>query len=232
MARRAAAFVSRRLDRRIAVGEQAARLAEQALNLPAHSVGTIYNGLPNGPDRLVRPPSTEMVAGTLARLDRIKGLDVLLDAIAALDVRLVIAGEGPERGALERQAAALGERDRVQFVGWRDDSRAFLDGIDVFVLPSRNEGFPLSIIEAMFAGRPVVATRVGSVDEAVVDQETGLLVPADDVDALRSAIVTLADDPDRRDLMGTNGRQRALEHFSISKMASSFDALYDDLCSS
>lgn len=216
--------VAQRVDRRVAVGERAARLVEDALDLAPGRVLTIYNGVPDV--AVADPPATgRMVVGTFARLDRIKGLDVLLDAVAPLDVSVVIAGEGPERGALETRAG-----EHVEFVGWRDDTSALLASIDVYVLPSRNEGFPLSIVEAMLAARPVVATAVGSVAEAVIDGRTGFVVRSDDVDALRRAIAALADAPELRRRMGAAGRAHALEHFTDVTMARSFEALYDEVC--
>jgi glycosyltransferase involved in cell wall biosynthesis len=132
---------------------------------------------------------------------------------------------GVVRNQVAGLARELGLDDRVQFVSWTDDSQAELAAMDVFVLPSRNEGFPLSVVEAMFAGRPVIATDVGSVAEAVT-AATGVVVPADDVTALRDAIATLAEDPGVRAELGAAGRARALELFSAAEMARRFEATY------
>ena len=140
----------------------------------------------------------------------------------------MIVGDGPERERLERLAASLGIAQRVAFEGWQSDARDFLTTFDVFVLPSRFEGFPLVLLEAMLAGLPVVATDVGSVAEAVQDGETGLLVPPDDVQALNEALHTLLDDPDLRRKLGDAGRARALE-FSPARMAREFEALYAEV---
>ncbi len=229
LSRRLKQLTSRRLAAHVAVGSRTARLVEQQAGLPSGSVRTIYNGVP---DLGAAPPSAERartVVGTLARLDRIKGLDLLLRAAEPLaDVDLVLVGDGPAAAELEALAAELGLGERVRFAPWADDVRAELAGLDVFVLPSRNEGFPLSIVEAMLAGRPVIATDVGSVREAV-DESSGIVVPPEDVAALRSAIEQLAADPDRRRRLGAAGRQRALERFTASTMARAFERLYREL---
>ncbi len=115
----------------------------------------------------------------------------------------------------------------MQLVPWSDAARDLLGDMDVFVLPSRNEGFPLSIVEAMLAARPVVATDVGSVREAVLDGVSGFVVPPDDVDALRSALRRLLDDAELRVHMGEAGRARALDHFTDTAMARAFEQLYE-----
>jgi glycosyltransferase involved in cell wall biosynthesis len=225
---------SRRLAAHVAVGERAARIVEESVGLSPGSVRTIYNGVPDGPTRAQGDPATRgsarVVVGSLARLDEIKGLDVLLDAVAPLDtVDVVLVGEGPERGALDAQARRLGLGDRLRFEPWSDDARALLPSFDVFVLPSRNEGFPLSILEAMLAGIPVVATDVGSVAEAVVGGRTGLVVAPDDAAGLRAALAELVADPERRAAMGAAGRADALERFTAATMARQYEALYDEV---
>lgn len=216
---------SRRLAAHVAVGDAAAREVERLAGLPVGSIETIYNGVP---DRGALPPPAgdDCMLGTLARLDRIKGIDLLLRAIADLPaVRLRVVGEGPDRDELAALANELGVADRVQLLPWTDDPHAELAAIDVLVLPSRNEGFPLSIVEAMLAGRPVIATDVGSVAEAV-DAATGIVVPVEDVGALGAAIAELAGDADLRVRLGRAGRERALERFTAAAIARRFEALY------
>lgn len=165
--------------------------------------------------------------GSVGRLDGVKGYETLLDALASLtDAHLLLVGDGPERAALEDRARRIGISDRLSITGWVAEPRALLSSLDVFVLPSRLESFPLSIVEAMLAGLPVVATDVGSVAEAVVEGETGLLVPPGDAVALAAAIRSLADDPELRIRLGRNGRMRALELFTATSMAHAFDSAY------
>jgi glycosyltransferase involved in cell wall biosynthesis len=143
-------------------------------------------------------------------------------------VSVVLVGGGPERMTLEQMAKETGVDDRLIITGWREDARDHLTGLDLFVLPSRFEGFPLAILEAMLACLPVVATDVGSVAEAVIDGETGLLVPPEDPEALAASISELLADPERRRRMGAAGRRRVLEHFSPANAARSFEAIYNE----
>ncbi len=220
----------RRLDAHVAVGAQSCRRMEDFYALGRGSLRSIPNFVPDVP--CPAPPREReegLVIGSFGRLDRVKGYDVLLPAVAAIPhARLVVLGEGDERAALEQQARELGIADRVEFAGWDPEPRRRLAEWDVFCLPSRSEGFPLSIVEAMLAGLPVVATRVGSVAEAVQDGETGILVAKDDVAGLTDALFELAD-PARRERFGRLGRKHALENFTVEKMADAFRALYDEL---
>ena len=221
---------SRRLAAHVAVGERAARATEQAIGLPAGSVRTIHNGVPDDVTIPPRAAGQHVVLGTLARLDPIKGLDLLVAAVSRLaGVRLLVVGDGPERSALEAQVHQLGLSDRVELRPWGDQGRRSLAEMDIFVLPSRNEGLPLSVIEAMLASRPVVASDVGSVREAVVDDETGYLVPAGDLESLTRSLAVLVADPIGRSRMGAAGRERALDQFTASRMAAAYAALYREV---
>jgi len=223
-------WTSCRLSAHVAVCDAAAREVERRAGLPPHSVHTIHNGVPDDASTPLPRVTDAPVIGTIARLDPIKGLDVALEALASLaGVHLVIAGNGPEMSRLVEQADRLHESDRVHFLGWTDRARDLLGGFDVFVLPSRSESFPLTVIEAMLAGRAVVATSVGSVAEAVIDGVTGLLVPPEDPLALGAAVESLLSDPARRAEMGRTGRDRALEHFDVATMARSYEDLYADV---
>jgi glycosyltransferase involved in cell wall biosynthesis len=224
---------SRRLAAHVAVGERAARDVEAVAALPAGSVGTVRNGVrapagPRGPATGQRPP----IIGTIARLGEQKGIDDLLRAAAQLpDARIVVVGDGPLRQNLAELADALGVGDRITWTGWVDDPAALLATFDIFVLPSRFEGLPLVILEAMLAAVPVVATDVGSVAEAIDDGRTGLLVPASDPAALAAAIRRLLDDPVAARRLADAARQVAGEHFTASAMADRYDALYEQVLS-
>jgi glycosyltransferase involved in cell wall biosynthesis len=156
-----------------------------------------------------------------------KAHDVLLRAIAQVDgVRVVILGEGEQHLALEKLATDLGVSDRVELPGWVDSSRAYLPEFDIMALPSRSEGFPLAIVEAMLAARPVVATHVGSVAEAVVDDETGFLIEKDDIDGLTVVLRRLRDDLALRLRLGQRGREVAASRFTAEHMATSYEHLW------
>lgn len=167
------------------------------------------------------------LVGTLARLVPQKGLDVLLDAFAAVPppARLVIAGIGPLAAPLAARAAAPDLAGRVRFLGPRADSAAVLAALDLFVLPSRWEGFGLVLLEAMAAGRPIVGSRVSAIPE-VVDGSCALLVPPDDAGALAGAIAALLADPARRAAMGAAGRARVAERFAPAAMVAASLDLY------
>lgn len=221
---------SRRLAAHVAVGEVAARIVEQEAGLERGSVRAIHNGVPDVELAPVVRPGPGVVVGCLARLHPVKGLDALLDAVALLpQVRVLIVGDGPERARLEAQAARLGIADRVHLPGFQANARDHLTAMDIFILPSHAEGFPLSIVEAMLAELPVVATPVGSVAEAVIDGETGLLVATGDTDGLRAAIARLAADDRLRHQFGAEGRRRAAAEFTDTKMANAYRSLYEEL---
>jgi len=223
-------LASKKLAAHVAVGDRSAREVERFAGLPPGSVGTIYNGVPDRPLSSMPRPSQGPVIGSLARLDRQKGFDILVEALPALPgATALLVGDGEEREPLLRQAVSLGVDDRLEVTGWQENARDYLTALDVFVLPSRFEGFPLSIPEAMLADLPVVASDVGSVAEAVVDGETGLLVAPEDPAALAGAVRSLLADPGRRKEMGRRGRLRALELFSSARMARAFEALYEQV---
>jgi len=152
-------------------------------------------------------PDGSPVLLALGRLASVKGIDVLLEALERLkcqDVRphLLVVGDGPRRSSLEALADDLGLQTRVRFLGWKADIREVLGAADLLVLPSRNEGYPHAVIEAMAAGIPVIASAVGEVPELVEDGATGFLVPPDDPDALASRIRSVVSDPDILNALG------------------------------
>ena len=167
----------------------------------------------------------EVVLGVASRLVEHKGHR---DLLAAFDLasrrepslRLLVAGEGPLRAELEAETAASGTPG-VRFLGFTHDMAAFMAACDAVVVPTSpllNEGFGLAALEAQAAGRPVVATRVGALPEIVVDEQTGLIVPADDRESLSRALVELARDGALRARLGSAGRERAARHFSFGAM--------------
>lgn len=221
--------LSLRVDAHVAVGQASARQLEDFYALGRGTVLSIPNGVPDlgnlGPPPM-RPKGT-LVVGSVGRLDLMKAHDVLLRAIAQVEgVRVVILGEGEQHSALEKLAVDLGVSDRVELPGWVDNPHAYLSEFDVMALPSRSEGFPLTVVEAMLAARPIVATRVGSVAEAVTNGETGLLVDKDDVNGLAAALRCLRDDPALRLRLGQQGREVAVAHFTAKQMAVSYEHLW------
>ena len=224
--------LSRRVDAHVAVGRGAAREVEQQVGLPQGSVRTIELAVEEFEAVRDGEPRPRPRIGTTARLDRQKGIDVLLRALPALpDVDVEIVGDGPEREPLERLARELGVDGRVTFAGWSERARDWLGRWDAFVLPSRYEGLPLAILDALLASLPVVAADVGSVREAVVHEETGLLVAPDDVAGLAAALNRVLADRTLAERMGRRARVVALERFTAGSMARRYEALYEELLS-
>jgi len=146
-------------------------------------------------------------------------------------VRLILAGDGTVRQALERQIAELGLVDHVEFRGWiaPDEVPALMNEATIVVLPSRWEGLPSVALQAAMMARPIVATRVGGIPEVVVHRETGLLVEPEDVSALAAAIAFLLMSPEIAVEMGSTGRRRVQEVFGWDKCVGEYEDLYRQL---
>ena len=170
----------------------------------------------------------------LASLVPRKGLDVLIDALAACDpavrarTQLRIAGEGPEREALETRAAqeAAGH---VRFLGQRSDKGELLAAADVVAMPSQREGLGVAALEAMAAGRPVLASRVGGLAQVVVHERTGLLLPPGDVSSWCAALGRIVEDAGLRARLGAEGPSRIQEGFAADQMVAAYEGLYREL---
>jgi glycosyltransferase involved in cell wall biosynthesis len=223
-------LTARAVDRHIGVGVRTSREIEQLVGLPRGSVLTIHNGVPDEEHGIAARPAPGPLIGAIGRLEPQKGYDVLIRALGDVaHATLVVVGGGSERAALEELAARLGVANRVIWVGWSDEPRSYLGAFDVFAFPSRFEGFPLAVLEALLARVAVVATDVGSTPEAILDGKTGLLVPAEDPAALARTIERLlADEPLRRRL-GEQGRRLVLERFTAAHMTRAFESLYEEL---
>lgn len=222
--------VNRRVAMHVAVSDGAARLVADGYGIDSGDVRVIRNGAPE-PEGVALPRvAPGPVVACVGRLSPEKGVDVLLRALAELPgVTAVLLGDGPERRSLETLAAELGVTERVHFAGWVENPGAYLRGVELLVLPSRYEALPIAVTEAMLAALPVVASDVGSVAEAVVHEQTGLLVAPDDPAGLAVAVRTLLGDPDRRAAMGHAGHELAQRNYSLRAMASAYEELYREL---
>ncbi|MBF6589149.1 MAG: glycosyltransferase [Ktedonobacterales bacterium] len=175
-------------------------------------------------------PAGAPVVGSAVRFVAEKGLDYLIAAMprvlaAAPDAYLLLAGDGPLKRDLERQAEALGIRDRVIFAGFQPDPRPYVSLMDVFVLPVPFGSASIGLLEAMALRRAVIVT-FGGEDEAVIDGETGLWVPPRDPEALAAAIVRVTLDADERAALGTRARQRIEAAFSSRRVAADLLTIY------
>lgn len=187
-------------------------------------------------DKAVRIPRTDIQSvgrniGFVGRLSEEKSVDILLEAIAIVkeqypDIMLTVVGTGEMEGQLKKHAELLGITDNVRFTGYCQNSFEVLKEIDVFVLPSRTEGCPIVILEAMAMGLPVIATRVGGNPELVEDNITGFLVSHGRPDQIAEGIKKLIEDRDMARVMGQNGRKRAFTQFHPSTFTDKLQSLY------
>jgi glycosyltransferase involved in cell wall biosynthesis len=211
----------------------------------ARSVGAsarvriVHNGIEPADDGQIDPRIEEIsvrgpVIGALTLLRPGKGLQTLIDALPQVlathpNAQVAIYGEGPELQALLARARTRGVERATHFLGATANPMAALRAMDVFVHPSWAEAFPYVILEAMSLGRPIVASDVGGIREALLDGESGLLVPARDSGALARALTGLLDDPRRGAEMGEMARQRAGSQFTLSAMIDRLVDVYDEL---
>lgn len=210
-----------------------------AEGFPASRVDVLYNGIDIGPvpspaDRqrmrtALGLEDRQFVVGTVARLDPVKDLETLVRAVASLrsavPITLLVVGDGPERAALEKTASSLDAGASVRFLGHRDDARDVLAACDAFVNCSISEGISLTILEAMAAALPIVATSVGGTPE-ILDAACGLLVPARTPGAVADALRTLAADPGLRAAVAQAGRRRVEERFTLDRMVREYRDAY------
>lgn len=216
--------------------------------LPSNKIRVIHNGVDLSKftalgDRRNRPhPPADLTILCVGRLDPVKGQDVLLDAVADLstglpDARIILVGgavyavEKKYKSLLEEKLIRLGLTGRVTMTGFHSDTRPFLRDADVMVLPSRREGFPNVVIEAMAAGVPVVATAVGGIPDIIDHEVSGLIVPPDDKTALSDALRRSLTDHQLRTTLIAEGFLRANE-FPIESMVRQHEVLYEEVLSS
>jgi L-malate glycosyltransferase len=239
--RRLANAVFSRLPDRVCVVSADLKGHMVAEGFRASAIRIVANGIDPGPlldaearqrirAQLQLDPSA-VVVGTVGRLDPVKDLPTLIRAFAAFRLttpaaRLVMVGDGPMREELERAADGIAG---IHFTGHRADARHVMAAFDAYVSSSVFEGMSLTILEAMAAGLPVVATRVGGSPEIVVDGETGLLVPPGEPDVLAHALTELTADRARARAMGLAGRRRVCERFTLRTMINHYASAYSEL---
>jgi glycosyltransferase involved in cell wall biosynthesis len=233
----------RRLDALVAVCDSVARILVDA-GVPQDRVGTVRSGvsLPPMPTESARRKLRESLGnaaddpliGIVAHILPHKGFDDLVQALPLIvrripRVRCLVVGEAPRKrymNHLLELAERLAVRDRLVWVGAQDDVPRFLAAMDLFVLPSHTEGLPLTVLEAMAAGRPVVGTAVGGIPEAVRHGETGFVVPPRDPRRLAEAVIDVLANPALAKSMGEAGRARAGEAFTLDAEARQTRAQY------
>ncbi len=235
-------FLSLFCDRVIACSEMARKYQIEVEGLHPEKVVTVYKCT----DVNVYDPSKShpgirdefgftdqnILLASIARLTTVKGHCFLIDAAPKIleefpECRILIVGYGVEQENLKRQVRERSLEDRILFLGKRHDIPNILSSIDVFIQPTlTREGLPLAITEAMASGKPVVATDVGGVSEAIIDKSTGILVPPGNHNALAEGVLSLLRNPSQRREIAMNGRQHCLKRFSSETMIEKIEALY------
>lgn len=235
-------FLAYSVDKYIAVADHiGVKLIERGI--PESSVRVIYNGVDipyyscdaeqsaKARAALGVPPGSFLVAA-FCRFSREKGITVLAEAASmtlGLGISYVVAGAGKMEGEIRERVSNLGLEKDFRLAGFMKDVRQLLWACDAVTLPSLREGFPMSVLEAMAAGKPVIASRIDGVAESVDDGETGLLVPPGDEEALAKAIKSLASDRVRALEMGRRGAESARAKFSLEKMVAEHERTYMEL---
>lgn len=229
------------IDRFIAVSDTVRRWLCDDLKVESTKIRVVKNGV-NVPTfetnkraelrRAICADPTRSIVLTTARLHEGKGIVYLIEAAKLLpEIHLVICGDGPERCRLEEAVRGADLQKRVIFLGHREDVPELLSACDIFVLPSLHEALGLSVLEAMAAGRPVVATAVGGLKETVSDGVNGLLVPPRDGMSLAAAIRRLISEPELAKSLAENANNLAVRDFSVENMVDGVTGVYEELLS-
>ena len=222
--RRAVTHAFRRARRFVVLGSAWERYFVETVGLDRGRVVVVRNAVPDPGAAAERPATHECRLAFVGALVERKGLGELIEALAApfmlgLSWHLDVAGNG-DPASWRQRASDLGIASRITFHGWLDGAgvQRLLAASDVLVLPSRAEGLPMVVIEAMAHGLPVLCTPVGTVEDAVTDGVNGLLVPPRDIEALADALARLVADPGLRRSLGRAGRERFLAEFGIARL--------------
>lgn len=235
-------WVSRRATM-VAVSENLRQFIIEKVGVTPGQVKVLYNGVDALPlydhvevdacRKELGIPANNQIVGVVGNLYSVKGHKYLIDGIPAVlkqcpGTSFVFAGRGDLETELRQQVHRLGVDAHVHFLGLRQDIPRILSVLDVFVLPSLSEGLSMAILEAMIAGKPVVATEVGGNPELVLNGETGVLVPPRDSQALAAGVISILTNSGRASRFGENGRRRAEGQFSLQTMVQSYQTLYDE----
>jgi glycosyltransferase involved in cell wall biosynthesis len=210
-----------------------------AFGVPSEKIKTIANGIDVTAFERAQPlpllkDEGSIVVGVVARLDLQKGFEYLLRAARELckmfpGLKIVIAGEGPDRSAIEEMIEQYGLQSSVVLAGQQSNMPAVYAAMDIFVLPSLNEGLPMTVLEAMAASKPVIATRVGAIPSVIRDGENGLLVAPKDSEGLRNAVASLLNDPERRRRLGDRAHAWVSQNYTSEAMALKYREMYEEV---
>src|SRR5689334_14085358 len=208
-----------------------------AFGVPAEKIKTIANGIDVPAFERAEPlpllkSENSTVVGIVARLDLQKGFEYLLQAARELcktfpGLKILVVGEGPDRDAIEDLIQQYGLQSNVVLAGQQSNMPGVYAAMDIFVLPSLNEGLPMTVLEAMAASKPVIATRVGAIPSVIKDGENGLLVDPKNSEGLRKAIASLLSDPERRRRMGDQAHALVNRSYTSEAMALKYREMYE-----
>lgn len=237
-------MASTRVNAIFSVTEQLKRDLVKHIGIPAERIRVLYNGVDLKKFSAARQGdlrrqlglgNNDLIVGSVGRLVPVKNYALLLNAVHKLraeHVHVVLVGDGPERAALEELARSVGMATRVHCLGHRNDVAELVPQMDIFVLPSLSEGMSNTLLEAMAAGVPVIASQVGGSPEIVRNEKEGLLFCSDDVAELQIKLQRLVGNPSLRIQLGDAGRHRVLRDFSMDAMLSRYEDLYQSVFSS
>ena len=238
------ALANRMVDAVVANSEAVAADTRRHETIDSGKLRVIRNGVePIGPlpaaevesrRRALGVADDDVLIGCVANYQPVKRHDLLIDAFASVrceghKVRLLMVGDGPLRAELQRRIDSYGLQDCAHLHGSVTDPRPLVGVFDLVVQTSRSEGLPNALLEAAAAARPIVATAAGGSDEIVIDGDTGLLVPINDIDAITAAMRRLVMDPDLRKRLGIAARERTETVFTMSRFVGGYAALYEEL---
>jgi glycosyltransferase involved in cell wall biosynthesis len=232
-------------DRIVCVSQNVAFYAQNKIGLPKEKLIVIPNGidpadfndLPNresARENLGLPGG--VLVGSIGRAQKVKGFDILIKAFQHVSDRfpeaiLIIAGGGPELKALQEQSRKTQNPKSIIFLENVDETKPMLASLDIYVQPSRFEGMPNAVLEAMAAGLPVVATTVGGIPDIIQDGITGILVPSEEVNLLSDALIRMILEPDLRLKLAQAGQEYVCQHFTIQETAAKTETVYTELIS-
>lgn len=234
----------RYVDRFIVVSESLKHFLVEKRSIQAKRVVKIYNGIElehfhpgNKMDNLreeFRIPQDAPLLGAIGRMVWQKGFEYLITAIpdivrAIPEARVLLVGDGPLKGALKEKSEKLKVADRCIFAGFRSDIKDILTIIDILVVPSLLEGFPMITLEAMAMAKPVIATAIEGITEQISTEKDGLLIPPKDNRALASAVIGLINNKERATVLGLAAREKVEKLFSVSKMINETDQIYQEI---
>lgn len=236
------------VDRFIVVSDSLKEVMEKKRGITPDKIFRIHNGIemdryrtnPDDPNRVrleFKIGQETVLIGAAGRLVWQKGFEYLIEAIPGVikahpDVKILIIGDGPLKESLKAQGARLKLYDSLIFTGFRDDMREILSAIDILVIPSLLEGFPMITLEGMAMAKPIIATSIHGISEQIIDGESGILIPPKNPIALAEALCNLLRDTKRMKDLGLNARKRAEKQFSVEKMITETEKVFQSLCGS